>query len=133
MFSEMLLVRPGGSNGSSRPVTVSHGSGLVLTSSAAALTSSDDPMVQQIRNLREFIREAARLGRRDEVKALEENLAQLQDEYAKTQKERRELEDNYDSFKGIFHKHSPAKNNNGGGGAQQQRGVQRGAAGVRGH
>ncbi len=100
-----------------RPKTsVSVGSGFVLTSSAGSFTSSDDPMVQQIRNLREYIREARRLGRRDEVAALEENLRELQSEFQRTQGERRELEDNFNDFKGMFHKHSPKKAEEGSGG-----------------
>ena len=58
------------------------GSGFVLTSSGLADRDggvvSDDPMVQQIRNLRGFIAEAKRLGRYDEVAALEDNLRELQ-------------------------------------------------------
>ena len=57
------------------------GSGFVLTSSGLADRDgvvSDDPMVQQIRNLRGFIAEAKRLGRYDEVAALEDNLGELQ-------------------------------------------------------
>ena len=53
------------------------GSGFVLTSSDDGVVS-DDPMVQQIRNLRGFIAEAKRLGRYDEVAALEDNLGELQ-------------------------------------------------------
>ena len=56
------------------------GSGFVLTSSGANYDGvSDDPMVQQIRNIRGFIAEAKRLGGRyDEVAALEDNLKELQ-------------------------------------------------------
>ena len=55
------------------------GSGFVLTSSGADYDGvSDDPMVQQIRNIRGFIAEAKRLGRYDEVAALEDNLRELQ-------------------------------------------------------
>ena len=54
------------------------GSGFVLTSSNDDGVVSDDPMVQQIRNLRGFIAEAKRLGRYDEVAALEDNLGELQ-------------------------------------------------------
>lgn len=90
------------------------GSGFVLTSSGADYEGvSDDPMVQQIRNLRGFITEAKRLGRYDEVAALEDNLGELQAEYKKGQEEerarRQELEDNYNSYKALFHKNSPSK------------------------
>merc|ERR1719499_1623199 len=93
------------------------GSGFVLTSSNDDGVVSDDPMVQQIRNLRGFIAEAKRLGRYDEVAALEDNLGELQAEYKKGQEEERarqlELEDNYNSYKGLFHKTSPAKEEKG--------------------
>ncbi len=96
--------------GRSNKPSVSYGSGLVLTSSSAgSFTSSSDPMVQQIRNLRDFIREAKRLNRADEVAALEENLREMQAEFQRVQSERKELEANYDDFKGLFHKHSPSK------------------------
>jgi len=87
------------------------GSGFVLTSPASAsfFSSSEDPMVQQIRNIRQFIREARTMGKHDEVKALEENLRELQAEYQRAQREMKELEENFDQYKGMFHKHSPSK------------------------
>ncbi len=91
---------------------VTLGSGFVLSSTLSSSdfnTSSDDPMVQQIANIRGFIAEAKRLGRYDEVAALEDNLRELQEEYKKGQAEKRELEENYNDFKGMFHKTSPAK------------------------
>ena len=98
-------------NSSTASNNVTLGSGFVLTSSNSdyAGVVSDDPMVQQIRNLRGFIQEARRLGRRDEVAALEDNLRELQAEYKRGQDERREMEDNYHEYKGLFHKTSPSK------------------------
>lgn len=93
-------------NNSSSHVTL--GSGFVL-SSTQDRTSSDDPMVQQIQNIRGFIQEAKRLRRYDEVTALENNLRELQVEYRRSLVEKRELEENYKDFKGLFHKTSPAK------------------------
>lgn len=51
--------------------------------------------------------EAKRLGQFEEVASLEANLVELQTEYQKVQEERAELEENYNSFKGLFHKSSP--------------------------
>ena len=49
--------------------------------------------------------------------ALEDNLGELQAEYKKGQEEerarRQELEDNYNSYKALFHKNSPSKVVNG--------------------
>ena len=47
------------------------------------------------------------MGKYEEVAALEENLKELQAEYQRNQRERKELEDNYQNFKGMFHKRSP--------------------------
>ena len=74
-------------------------SGFALNSSTSSTLVSEDPMVQQIYNLREFIAQARRLNKTDEVKALEANLADLRAEY---KKQRSELEDNYESFKDVF-------------------------------
>ncbi len=82
----------------------------MLTSSANnSFTSSDDPMVLQILNIREYIKEAKRLNKFEEVKALEENLKELQLEYQRSQHERDELAENYAMFKNVFHKNSPMK------------------------
>lgn len=83
------------------------GQGLVLTSAPDSFTSSEDPMVQQIKNLQGFIAEARRLKRFDEVRALEANLSELQEEFRRAQREKRELEENYQNFKQVFHKRSP--------------------------
>lgn len=61
---------------------VNYGQGFVLTSSGGAngsdFTASEDPMVQQIHNIRSYILEARRMGRYEEVATLEENLKDLQ-------------------------------------------------------
>lgn len=61
--------------------------------------SSDDPIVQQMCNLREFISQARSAGRHDDASILEDNLKDLQQEY---QKQRAQLEDNYESYRHIF-------------------------------
>ena len=83
------------------------GSGFVVASSSSS-TTSEDPMVQQIHNLREFIAQARRMGKADEVAALEASLSELRAEFARIQRdrERSELERNFESFKGVFHKQS---------------------------
>uniref|UniRef100_A0AC11DRB1 Rabenosyn, RAB effector n=1 Tax=Ovis aries TaxID=9940 RepID=A0AC11DRB1_SHEEP len=47
-----------------------------------------DPLLQQIRNITSFIRQAKAAGRADEVRTLQENLRQLQDEYDQQQTEK---------------------------------------------
>ncbi|XP_004284359.1 rabenosyn-5 isoform X1 [Orcinus orca] len=47
-----------------------------------------DPLLQQIHNITSFIRQAKAAGRMDEVRTLQENLRQLQDEYDQQQTEK---------------------------------------------
>ncbi|XP_047390754.1 rabenosyn-5 isoform X1 [Sciurus carolinensis] len=47
-----------------------------------------DPLLQQIHNITSFIRQAKAAGRADEVRTLQENLRQLQDEYDQQQTEK---------------------------------------------
>lgn len=47
-----------------------------------------DPLLQQIHNITSFIRQARAAGRTDEVRTLQENLRQLQDEYEQQQTEK---------------------------------------------
>lgn len=47
-----------------------------------------DPLLQQIHNITSFIRQAKAAGRTDEVRTLQENLQQLQDEYDQQQTEK---------------------------------------------
>ncbi|XP_070964288.1 rabenosyn-5 isoform X2 [Oncorhynchus clarkii lewisi] len=67
---------------------------LRMTKAGGWLPSSDtlhthgeleDPMLQQIENIRSFLRQAKAAHRHDEVAMLEENLRQLQDEYDQQQ------------------------------------------------
>jgi len=73
--------------------------GFVSSLSHSNYVSSDDPIVQQMCNLREFIGQARSAGRHDDAMLLEENLKDLQEEY---QRQRAQLEDNYESYKHIF-------------------------------
>lgn len=47
-----------------------------------------DPLLQQIHNITSFIRQAKAAGRTDEMRTLQENLRQLQDEYDQQQTEK---------------------------------------------
>lgn len=69
--------------------------------------------MQQIQNIQGFILESKRLQRFDEVAALEQNLKELQTEYQRVQREKRELEQNYENFKTMFHKRSPMDGDDG--------------------
>ena len=73
--------------------------GFVSTLSGSNYISSDDPIVQQMCNLREFIGQARSAGRHDDARLLEENLRDLQEEY---QRQRKQLEENYESYKHMF-------------------------------
>ena len=61
----------------------------------------DDPIRFhfQMCNLREFIGQARAAGRADDARLLEENLRDLQEEY---QRQRAQLEENYESYRHIF-------------------------------
>ncbi|KAJ1524846.1 hypothetical protein ONE63_009714 [Megalurothrips usitatus] len=60
------------------------------TPEKARLFSSDDPMVQQMNNLKHYIKEAKLAQRVDEVEALERNLQELQEEYWRQQERKRQ-------------------------------------------
>ena len=81
--------------------TVQYGSGFVSSTSRAKHNDTDDPIVLQMSNLREFINQARTAGKHDDAKLLEENLRDLQEEY---QRQRKQLEENYNSFKDVFGK-----------------------------
>ncbi|KAM8759307.1 rabenosyn-5 isoform 1-T3 [Rhynchonycteris naso] len=51
-------------------------------------SEDSDPLLQQIHNITSFIRQAKAAGRTDEVRTLQENLRQLQDEYDQQQTEK---------------------------------------------
>jgi len=82
-----------------RKQTVSFDTGFVSSLSGNNYVSSDDPIVQQMCNLREFIGQARAAGRADDARLLEENLRDLQEEY---QRQRAQLEENYESYRHIF-------------------------------
>merc|ERR1711993_129098 len=81
--------------------TVQYGSGFVSSTSRAKHNDTDDPIVLQMSNLREFISQARAAGKHDDAKLLEENLRDLQEEY---QRQRQQLEENYQDFKDVFGK-----------------------------
>jgi len=88
--------------------TVQYGSGFVSSTSKAKHNDSDDPIVLQMSNLREFISQARTAGKHDDAKLLEENLRDLQEEF---QRQRKQLEENYNSFKDVFGKKKPESDN----------------------
>lgn len=63
------------------------------TPETARLFSTDDPMVQQMNNLKHYIKEARLAHKVDEVDALERNLEELQEEYWRQQEQKRQEND----------------------------------------
>jgi len=90
-----------------RKQPVSFDTGFVSSLSGNNYVSSDDPIVQQMCNLREFIGQARAAGRADDALLLEENLRDLQEEY---QRQRAQLEENYESYRHIFESSSDGAN-----------------------
>ena len=82
---------------------VHYGNGFVSSTSRAKQIDSDDPIVLQMGNLREFISQARAAGKNDDARLLEENLREMQEEY---QRQRQQLEDNYATFQNVFGKKS---------------------------
>ena len=78
-----------------------YGNGFVSSTSRAKQIDTDDPILLQIGNLREFISQARAAGKEDDARLLEENLRDLQEEY---QRQRQQLEENYNDFKDVFGK-----------------------------
>ncbi|XP_064422419.1 rabenosyn-5 [Latimeria chalumnae] len=66
-------------------VRVSKSGGWLPSSSLSHTRENADPLLQQIENIRSFIQQAREANRTDEVRMLEENLRQLQDEYDEQQ------------------------------------------------
>ncbi|XP_074054589.1 rabenosyn-5 [Macrotis lagotis] len=62
--------------------------GWLPTSSGPVQSEESDPLLQQIHNITSFIKQAKAASRVDEVRMLQENLRQLQDEYDQQQTER---------------------------------------------
>ncbi|CAI9623868.1 unnamed protein product [Staurois parvus] len=86
-------------DGFSRPTDVVNGElqqrgrirkveGWLPTSGAPHIRETSDPLLQQIENITSYIKQAREAGRVDEVKMLEDNLRQLQDEFDQQQMER---------------------------------------------
>ena len=73
------------------------GSGFVAKAGQEIM--EDDPIGQQIHNLKVFIQQAREAGRYEDAKTLETNLAELQEEY---HKQNEQLQQNYEEFKGLF-------------------------------
>merc|ERR1719242_189747 len=81
--------------------SVQYGNGFVSSTSRAKQIDTDDPILLQIGNLREFISQARAAGKEEDARLLEENLRDLQEEY---QRQRQQLEENYNDFKDVFGK-----------------------------
>ena len=85
-----------------------YGSGFVSSTSRAKQIDTDDPIVIQMGNLREFITQAKSAGKLDDAKLLEENLRDLQEEF---QRQRQQLEENYKKYKNVFGKKEDGREN----------------------
>lgn len=70
------------------PGPVRKAEGWLPLSGGQGQSEDSDPLLQQIRNITSFIRQARAAGRTDEVRTLQENLRQLQDEYDQQQTEK---------------------------------------------
>merc|ERR1719219_2364470 len=82
---------------------VKMGQGFVA--SAGQETIEDDPLGQQIYNLKKFIQQAKEAGKYDDARILENNLKDLQEEYKRLKAdEQDELFQNYEQFHGLFSK-----------------------------
>ncbi|XP_073431081.1 rabenosyn-5 [Dendrobates tinctorius] len=75
-------------NGEPRPTgRIRKVEGWLPTSGVPRNQETSDPLLQQIENITSYIQQAQVVGRTDEVRMLEENLRQLQDEYDQQQVE----------------------------------------------
>ncbi|XP_044523426.1 rabenosyn-5 [Gracilinanus agilis] len=68
--------------------TVRKAEGWLPMSSGSGQSEEADPLLQQIHNITSFIKQAQAASRADEVRTLQENLRQLQDEYDQQQTEK---------------------------------------------
>lgn len=76
-----------------------------FVASAVQETIDDDPLGQQIYNLKKYIQQAKAAGHFDDARILENNLKDLQEEYRKVKTDEQvELQQNYEEFKGLFSK-----------------------------
>jgi len=99
-IAKKQLFKTGGKN------ELKMGSGFVATASITNQEDLDeDPLGQQINNVKMFIREAKVAGKYDDARSLEMNLKLLQEEYRKLKNnEQQELVQNYEEFKDLFGK-----------------------------
>ncbi|XP_050016240.1 rabenosyn-5 [Alexandromys fortis] len=70
------------------PAPLRKAEGWLPLSEGQGQSEDPDPLLQQIYNITSFIRQAKAAGRTDEVRTLQENLRQLQDEYDQQQTEK---------------------------------------------
>ncbi|KAK2091388.1 hypothetical protein P7K49_030672 [Saguinus oedipus] len=70
------------------PVPLRKAEGWLPLSGGQGQSEDSDPLLQQIHNITSFIKQAKAAGRKDEVRTLQENLRQLQDEYDQQQTEK---------------------------------------------
>ncbi|XP_025872769.1 rabenosyn-5 [Vulpes vulpes] len=70
------------------PAPLRKAEGWLPLSGSQGQSEDSDPLLQQIHNITSFIRQAKAAGRTDEVRTLQENLRQLQDEYDQQQTEK---------------------------------------------
>lgn len=70
------------------PAPLRKAEGWLPLSEGQRQSEDPDPLLQQIYNITSFIRQAKAAGRIDEVRTLQENLRQLQDEYDQQQTEK---------------------------------------------
>ncbi|XP_004482416.2 rabenosyn-5 [Dasypus novemcinctus] len=70
------------------PAPLRKAEGWLPQSGGQGQSEDSDPLLQQIHNITSFIRQAKAAGRTDEVRTLQENLRQLQDEYDQQQTEK---------------------------------------------
>lgn len=70
------------------PAPLRKAEGWLPLSEGQRQSEDPDPLLQQIHNITSFIRQAKAAGRTDEVRTLQENLRQLQDEYDQQQTEK---------------------------------------------
>lgn len=70
------------------PAPLRKAEGWLPLSGGQGQSEDPDPLLQQIHNITSYIRQAKAAGRADEVRTLQENLRQLQDEYDQQQTEK---------------------------------------------
>ncbi|XP_002758732.4 rabenosyn-5 isoform X1 [Callithrix jacchus] len=70
------------------PAPLRKAEGWLPLSGGQGQSEDSDPLLQQIHNITSFIKQAKAAGRKDEVRTLQENLRQLQDEYDQQQTEK---------------------------------------------